>query len=223
MLLFFVILYTLLSIFLYRATYRSMQSLYVVIHHTTDSDYAAKVGIAAFYFPGTLIHESSHLLAAMALFLKIHSVSIFPVIEHGGVKLGSVTYYKRDPVRSILVGIAPLFGGTATAYGLYLILGYTDVFWIRALVIYLLFTIMSTMFSSAQDLVDVVWLVPLCMLVVIVGYILGIDVSTIYTFLTHTRAESFFRTVSLLAFASLGIHAVGIVAGKWITKTVRSR
>src|SRR3989344_1820138 len=64
------------------------------------------------YLPGIILHELSHLIGAVALFLHVKSIHLLPSISeneegHREIKLGSVTYNKADPIRGILVGIAP--------------------------------------------------------------------------------------------------------------------
>jgi hypothetical protein len=103
-------------------------------------------------------------------------MSVLPVFEHGGIKLGSVVYYKRDRVRSILVGIAPIFGGTAVSYGLYRAFLLLDGhLWWQLLILWQLFIILTNMFSSPQDLEDVVFLIPLALAWMLIGYIAGFD------------------------------------------------
>ena len=67
--------------------------------------------VSLFYLPGTIIHEFAHFIAASILFLKVKSLTIFPQFQGNYIKLGSVVYEKKDVLRGILVGIAPIFAG----------------------------------------------------------------------------------------------------------------
>lgn len=68
-------------------------------------------------FPGVLLHELSHWLAALLLGVRTGSFSILPKTgPDGTIQLGYVEYYKTrsvGPVRESLIGSAPLVTGTA--------------------------------------------------------------------------------------------------------------
>ncbi len=68
-------------------------------------------------FPGVLLHEVSHWLAATLLGVRTGSFSILPkTTADGSIQLGYVEYYKTrsvGPVRESLIGSAPLITGTA--------------------------------------------------------------------------------------------------------------
>ncbi|PJE61987.1 hypothetical protein COU87_01665, partial [Candidatus Roizmanbacteria bacterium CG10_big_fil_rev_8_21_14_0_10_39_12] len=89
----------------------SLQRLFHLLHRYINNNNMIYVGISILLFPGTIIHELSHAIMAMILQLKIHDIHIFPEWKNGQIKLGSVSYVKKDVFRSILVGVAPLFVG----------------------------------------------------------------------------------------------------------------
>jgi hypothetical protein len=68
-------------------------------------------------FPGVLLHELSHWIAATILRVRTGSFSILPKTGPDGViQLGYVEYYKTrsvGPIRESLIGSAPLISGTA--------------------------------------------------------------------------------------------------------------
>lgn len=68
-------------------------------------------------FPGVLLHEFSHWLAAKLLGVRTGGFSVLPQrAPDGSIQLGYVEYYRgRDlgPMRESLVGGAPLIAGTA--------------------------------------------------------------------------------------------------------------
>ena len=72
---------------------------------------------AIFLFPGVLLHEVSHWLAATLLGVRTGSFSILPKTNaDGSIQLGYVEYYKTrsvGPIRESLIGSAPLVTGTA--------------------------------------------------------------------------------------------------------------
>ncbi len=66
--------------------------------------------------PGTIVHELSHWLMAQLLFVRIDKVTIplLPKKSKGNqFILGNVQTVKTDPIRSSLIGVAPIFGGCA--------------------------------------------------------------------------------------------------------------
>ena len=76
----------------------------------------AVVLYALFLFPGVLLHEVSHWLAATFLGVRTGSLSLIPRQQADGtIQLGYVEYYKGrtlDPVRESIIGGAPLISGT---------------------------------------------------------------------------------------------------------------
>lgn len=71
---------------------------------------------AIILFPGVLLHESSHWLAATLLGVKTGKMSVIPRRQPDGtLQLGYVEYYKSSkvgPIRESLIGAAPLIVGT---------------------------------------------------------------------------------------------------------------
>lgn len=60
--------------------------------------------------PGTIFHELSHLLGCLVLGVRVGEVHLFRVrhMSDGTVTLGSVEHFGAGPVRSFLIGIAPM-------------------------------------------------------------------------------------------------------------------
>ncbi len=77
----------------------------------------AVVLYAIILFPGVLLHEISHWLAANLLGVRTGSFSVLPKSKaDGSIQLGYVEYYKSasvGPIRESLIGSAPLITGTA--------------------------------------------------------------------------------------------------------------
>lgn len=84
------------------------------IRWTGDLDVALIV-FFVLVFPGVIVHEVSHWLAALLLGVRVRKLSIGPVRRGNSrlVSLGSVQVGRVDPVRASLIGMAPLFGGSA--------------------------------------------------------------------------------------------------------------
>jgi len=137
--------------------------------------------LAIIYLPGTILHELSHFLMANILFLKVHDISIFPEVDENQLKLGKVIFEKKDFVRGILVGVAPIFVGLSFLLWLSSLgVGSSENIFYKALLFYLIFVISTSMFSSKQDLVDLVYLIPAILVFVFVIYLFGIDLGFFY-------------------------------------------
>lgn len=84
----------------------------------------AVIVYAVVLFPGVVLHEASHWLAATFLGVRTGGVSLLPRRQpDGSLQLGYVEYYKGPrvgPIRESLIGAAPLVTGTAVI----LLIGY---------------------------------------------------------------------------------------------------
>ncbi len=194
MLYFFIFLFLVLLINRFASLTQSIlfRSLHSLTGNLTFSTYL----VAALYLPGVIIHELSHLVMAVFLLLEVKSISFIPHAEplpNGiGLRLGSVGYYRRDPIRGALVGVAPFIVGIIILYLLFLspFLSQLETPWRQVVLTYLVFIISSTMFSSKQDLVDV-WIVVvffaiLSIILLFFGvplfdYLTAISISPVYT------------------------------------------
>jgi len=138
--------------------------------------------VTVFFLPGTLIHEIAHFFGATVLMLRVREVKIFPEWQKNYIKLGSVVYEKKDFFRGILVGIAPFFAGLFFFW----VLGQFKLFpnenlWLNILFGYLIYTVSSTMFSSPQDLIDIIFIIPLILIIWAIVYIFKIDINQLLT------------------------------------------
>jgi len=65
-------------------------------------------------FPGVVLHEFSHWLAAKLVGVRTAGISLMPRVQRGGtIRLGSIKVGKSDPLRESWIGVAPFIGGTA--------------------------------------------------------------------------------------------------------------
>lgn len=211
--------YLIICLLLYFVARQNLQQVYRLLYRLTHSDYMAKVLISMWYLIGTFVHELSHFFVALLLGHTVKSFSILPIFENGGIKLGSVVYYKKDRLRSILVGIAPIFGGTLVAYGLYLFLAtYSSTWWIAGLLMYLLFVVLTNMFSSSQDLQDAIYLIPLSTLIVIIGYIVGFDPVWFAGTDAAVFLTGFFKTMTLIGSGAFLVHLTMWIGIEWLLR-----
>ena len=178
--------------------------------------------ISLIFLPGTIIHEFSHFFAAMILFLPVKDIQIFPKFEEGQIKLGHVLYIKKDFLRGILVGIAPFFGALLFFFGL----SFFNLFpnknlGLNIALIYLIFTVSSVMFSSKQDLVDIGYLIPFLLFLLIIGYIFqpilpSINLSYFKNIIASL--EFFLTNVNYYLFLSIMIHLFLIATFSFVNR-----
>lgn len=172
--------------------------------------------VSIFYLPGTIIHEFAHFIAASMLFLKVKSLTIFPRFLDNYIKLGSVVYEKKDVIRGILVGIAPIFAGLFCFF----IIDASKIFpsnnlLLNIFIVYFIFTVSSTMFSSKQDLVDLIFVIPLIIIVVGVIYIFNIKLDDLFKNKQILLGlENFTQITDKFLFFSLLINGLLLVTFK---------
>ena len=91
--------------------------LHGVAYLLTGNRQWAVVLYAIVLFPGVLLHELSHWVAAKLMGVRTGKISLLPrAKKDGSVQLGYVEYYKTadlGAVRESLIGAAPLLAGTA--------------------------------------------------------------------------------------------------------------
>lgn len=142
------------------------------------------INLLSFLFlPGVIIHELSHMLVAVILFVPVGNMEFTPKKSEGGLKLGSIEIAKTDPIRRSIIGFAPVFVGLMIVVGIvYLftnnILFFQDKdFYILGVVFlaiaYLLFAISNTMFSSSKDMEGTVEVLLTLLIIFVSSYILG--------------------------------------------------
>jgi len=65
------------------------------------------------FLPGTLVHELSHWLVAKLLVVPTGRIVLWPQTKgDGSVWLGAIQVARTDPLRSSLIGLAPLVSGS---------------------------------------------------------------------------------------------------------------
>ena len=214
-------LFFLLAVLLYFVSRKTIHSCFFFFSRFLKHPQAAFRMMALLYFPGTLIHEMSHMVMAMMLNLKVRDISLIPKVRGSTLKLGTVWYEKKDVVRGLMVGIAPFF---AAMFVFWFIdtwrLLYMNMM-IGALVSYIVFAVSSTMFSSKQDLVDLVYVIPIVLVLVALGYIFRANVVPVIAYIDITGLENFFAIVNSYLIFSLILNSGIIVVLSIILKLFR--
>jgi len=169
--------------------------------------------VSLLFFPGTIIHEIGHFVAAIALNLRVYEVKLLPSFEKKQIRLGSVLYEKKDFFRGILVGIAPIF----FAFCFFWFLGKFHLFpnsnlWLNILFGYIVFAVSSTMFSSKQDLIEFVLIVPVIIIIIGIIYIFHIRLDIILNNkLLKEGFIGFFQDINFYLLFSLIANTILII------------
>jgi hypothetical protein len=187
------------------------------------------------FFPGVLLHETSHFLMARLLWVKTGHFSLLPqVMPDNTLRLGYVETTKTDLLRDALIGTAPLLTGGAlvTWIGIsalpaaplfdYAQAGQWDLFRMALsqlpaqpdfwLWFYLLFAVSSTMLPSASD--RRAWLPIVLSLLGLLG--LGLVAGVGPWMLTNLAPalNSVLHALVVVFALSLGVHlALGLPVG----------
>lgn len=198
------------ALLLYLITRSTLRGLFIYLSSFTRNKKVVYALISTIYFPGTLLHETAHLAMATILLLRIKEIQIFPKITaENTIKLGHVLYEKRGAIRGVLVGAAPFFVGIAFFWSLtYFNLFPNPNLWLTILFGYLIFAVSSTMFSSRQDLVDILYAIPLV--------IMGIGI--VYIFDLTAGFEGLIRIINLYLFFPLVINFFIWIITIWLKR-----
>jgi hypothetical protein len=157
----------------------TIKELFLFFRRYFKTDRQVFILISLIFLPGTVIHETAHFITALFLFLPVKTMSFFPIFEKNEIKLGQVVFEKKGFIRPILVGIAPIFFGIISVFLLfYFHLFPTNNLWLNILYSYLIFSVSAIMFSSSQDLKDLVLIIPIILLIFALLYIFDIKIKT---------------------------------------------
>ncbi len=180
--------------------------------------------ISLLFFPGVVVHELAHLLTAGILFVPVGDMELVPKIGEGGeVRLGSVQIAKTDPIRRMIIGIAPVIFGLSLIVGVpYFMQGKLD-FAFTALVIYLLFVVGNTMFSSKKDLEGAAELIVVLVILGLALYFMNFKVplELVQRFLESEKTASFIKEVNFLLLWTIGIDVSAYLVSSILVKVRR--
>ncbi len=97
-------------VFLQRLLHREVQAILLML---TRSPKWTMFAFAFLFFPGVLLHETSHYIAAKLLRVRTGKFSLFPAQLPGGkLRMGYVETASSDFFRDSLIGAAPLITGS---------------------------------------------------------------------------------------------------------------
>lgn len=226
--------------FLQRSLHREVQAFFLLLTRRQD---LSIILFSLLFFPGVLLHETSHFLMALLLNVRTGRFSLIPRPMPGGrLQLGYVETARTDFLRDALIGIAPLV--TGSAFVIYVGLAHLELdavwqiwqegnlaglfnglrltyhmadFWLW---FYLAFTVSSTMLPSSSD--RRAWL-PLAMFLLGL-FLLGIAAGAGPWMAEHLAPamNSIFQTIVLAIGISLFLHLL-LLPMIWIGRVLLSR
>ncbi len=216
-------------LFVQRWLHQNIHDLFLIV---TRRPMMALGFFCLLFFPGVLLHEGSHFLAARLLDVRTGRFSLFPRrLADGRVLLGYVETARSDPLRDTLIGAAPLIsGGVAVTLissqvlglpelalnpfeygwsqlwqGLAELLALKDVW----LWLYLTLVISSTMMPSRADRRG--WLPVLLVLALLTGAALFAGAGAWMAEWLASALNRGLRALALVFGISLGVHlALGV-------------
>ena len=158
-------------LFLFLLSRALTQALYRFVFLITTSSTVGITILSLLFFPGTVVHELSHWIVAEVVRVRTGEMTLYPVVDEGGVRLGSVEIARSDPFRRLIVGLAPIMVGIVILmasyqfYAQYFLEGFTGILRLPSgqvsgiigqplfyLYLYVLFSVGNNMFSSKRDL-----------------------------------------------------------------------
>lgn len=158
------------------------------------------------FLPGVVVHELSHLLVANILFVPTGEVEFFPEIQGNQVKMGSVAIARTDPLRRFLVGVAPVIGGLGILLLSFTYLHTTTLSWQSFLLLYTVFQVGNTLFSSNKDMEGATGFIIGACVVGTVLQILGVPVvGWLVGLFQNTLIVGFFNRINIYLFVALGL------------------
>ncbi len=169
-------------------------------------------------FPGTVIHELSHLFTAEVLGVHTGKLTLVPEsIEEDNIQSGSVAIANTDPFRRTIIGIAPFTNGLVvlTALSWWFTHAITTQWLIInkeltiGIILYLILTITNTMFTSKEDMAGVIPVFGTLAILLATGYIAGIRIHLPQPFI-NTLSAMLIGAVQNLGII-VGINILGLI------------
>lgn len=199
-------------------------SLFKFFYWLTKSKGSTVNIFAILFLPGTIIHELSHMLVAGILFVPVGEIDVVPQVTENGVRLGSAQIGETDLLRRTIVGVAPAIVGLfiimsilfLTREGMFVL----DRWWEVVGVVYVIFQIANTMFSSKKDLegaaIFLGTILTLLFLAIIALYFFNY-LTNVWNFLNSmnlSRAIAFLQKVETFLLIPLGINLTCVTLAK---------
>jgi hypothetical protein len=195
---------------------RLTQLSFMVLMRLAHSRTVAITILTIILFPGTVIHELSHLFTAEILGVHTGKLTLAPEsIEQDEIQSGSVQVASSDPFRRTLIGIAPTITGVVSLSVLSWYLSRIDIsttiyqLLLGAGLLYLILTIASTMFTSKEDVNGVLPVAITLGLLFVALYISGVRI--VLPIHIQTAITTIIQTLAQYLAIAVGINLMGIL------------
>lgn len=199
-------------------------SLFRFIYWLTKSKNATVNIFAILFLPGTILHELSHMLVAGILLVPVGDIDVLPEITENGVRLGSAQVGESDLLRRSLVGVAPVMVGLGVIVSILFLakdgLFVLNQWWEVVGVLYIIFEVANTMFSSKKDLEGVIiflaTVITLLILAIIALYFFNY-LSVVWNFFNGLNLNgviTFLQKAETFLLIPLGINLTLVVLAK---------
>jgi len=227
-------------LFLQRNLHREIQGILLLLTRRPDISLAL---FSLLFFPGVLLHETSHYVMSKLLGVPTGRISLLPhPMENGRLQLGYVETGRTDIFRDALIGMAPLITGglcvaltglrglgldhlwtalvsdrgVTLAAALQTVMARSD-FWLW---FYLTFVISSTMLPSASD--RRAWLPLLLVFSILLGIVLLAGAGQWLVEHLAPPLNSGLRALAAVFGISVVVHAL-ILIPVWIIRNLISK
>lgn len=150
--------------------------LFNFFYRTTKSKNLSIYLMSLLFLPGTVIHELSHMFMAIILQIPVGHMELMPKLIGQDLKMGSVQIAKSDPLRRVMIGMAPFLFGVSIIIGMFFYVSKNNLFNNQLFILilsYLVFEIGNTMFSSKKDMEGALELSLLIAIMGIILYLIG--------------------------------------------------
>ena len=176
--------------------------------------------------PGVVIHELAHLIVAEVMLVRTGGLSFSLEQEEDRVVMGSVGIEQTDPVRRAIIGFAPVFVGILLiAFFVFYFLSENSPVpnpWNFILVLFVVFEIGNTMFSSRKDLEGTIQLLFVISVAIIVGYFLGFKVpDSMFNFFNSEQFVSIVQKGIKILLFPIGIDLLIILIVRYLNKGIK--
>lgn len=212
-----------------------IQALYKIFYAVFRKTHPAAISVFVVFFPGVIIHELAHLLSAELLRVRTGEFEVAPRIEANGLKMGSVQVAKSDVFRSAIIGVAPVIFGTAVLsivlFFFTKIVSPGAIFssWQNAglalIVLWVVFVVTNTMFSSKKDVEGVaelgIALVFVVVILLIMLVILKVDfLPSLLAFLENQWLVENLRMIAVLLGVPVVLNLILLFLAQFIVKKI---
>ncbi len=165
-------LFNLLILALFLLSRQLTSEIYLFFLSISKRESFATGGLALVFFPGVVIHEIAHYMAAKFLFVHTGRISFMPKREGNYVKLGSVSVAESNFFKEFIIGVAPLFVGVIFILSIvfFMLQDFSSFNIIKIILsVIAIFVISNTMYASRKDLQAAL---PFLVFIIVVGIVL---------------------------------------------------